>query len=143
MMSTHDKTIITVENAINAPVEKVWEYWTNPEHIIRWNHASHDWHTPIAENELRAGGRFVFRMEAKDGSVGFDFGGVYDEVRKNEYIEYTMDDGRKVKVTFSEHGKQTKIAEAFEAEEANPVELQQAGWQAILNNFGVYTEVNQ
>jgi uncharacterized protein YndB with AHSA1/START domain len=98
-METQSKTIITVENTINAPVEKVWEYWTKPEHIIKWNDASDDWHTPRAENDLRVGGSFVYRMEAKDGSFGFDFGGIYDAVTPGKYIEYTIDDGRKVKIT--------------------------------------------
>ncbi len=142
-METQEKTVITVENTINAPVEKVWECWTKPEHIIKWNNASDDWHTPSAENDLRPGGSFVSRMEAKDGSMGFDFGGVYDAVRNKEYIEYTMDDGRKVQVTFSDKGNRTKVAESFEAENTNSVELQQGGWQAILDNFKKYTEDNQ
>ena len=109
-METQEKTkVITVESTINAPVENVWEYWTKPEHITKWNNASDDWHTPRAENDLRVGGSFVTRMEAKDGSFGFDFGGVYDAVRKNEYIEYTMGDGRKVKITFSSQGTKTKV----------------------------------
>jgi uncharacterized protein YndB with AHSA1/START domain len=141
-METQDKTIITVENTINAPVEKVWQYWTTPEHITKWNNASDDWHTPRAENDLREGGSFVSRMEAKDGSVGFDFGGVYDELRNNEYIEYTMGDGRKVKVTFSIEGNTTKVMESFEAESTNSIELQKGGWQAILDNFKKYTESN-
>ncbi|MFI5131757.1 MAG: SRPBCC domain-containing protein, partial [Chitinophagales bacterium] len=93
-METQERTVITIENTVNSPVEKVWEYWTKPEHITQWNSASDDWHTPHAENDLRPGGRFLSRMEAKDGSFGFDFGGAYDAVRKNEFIEYTMDDGR-------------------------------------------------
>ena len=100
-METQNKTVITVENTVNAPIEKVWEYWEKPEHITKWSNASDDWHTPRAENDLRTGGKFVSRMEAKDGSMGFDFGGTYDEVRNNEYIEYTMGDTRKVKVTFT------------------------------------------
>ncbi len=99
-MEIQEKTVITVENTINAPVEKVWEYWTKPEHITKWCNASDDWHTPRAENDLRVGGSFVSRMEAKDGSIGFDFGGVYDAVNNNEYIEYTMGDGRKTKNNF-------------------------------------------
>ena len=87
-MEMQNKTIITVENTINAPVEKVWEFWTKPEHITKWNNASADWHSPRAENDLRPGGKFAVRMEAKDGSFGFDFGGVYDEVKDNEYIVY-------------------------------------------------------
>jgi uncharacterized protein YndB with AHSA1/START domain len=141
-METMNKTIITVENTINAPVEKVWQYWTTPEHITKWNHASDDWHTPRAENDLRVGGSFVFRMEAKDGSVGFDFGGVYDAVRNNEYIEYTLGDGRKVKITFSGQGNTTKVLESFESESTNSVELQKGGWQAILDNFKKYTDSN-
>ncbi len=92
-MEMQDK-VITVENTINASVEKVWEYWTNPEHIIKWNNASDHWHTPRAENDLRVGGRFVSRMEAKDDSIGFDFSGIYDAVKNYEYIEYTISDGR-------------------------------------------------
>lgn len=142
-MGTQDKTIITVEATINAPVEKVWQYWTLPEHITQWNNASGDWHTPHAENDLRAGGSFNSRMEAKDGSVGFDFEGVYDAVKTNEYIEYTIGDGRKVKITFTPDGDKTKVAESFEAETTNPIEMQQGGWQAILDNFKKYTEANQ
>jgi Uncharacterized conserved protein len=141
-METQNKTVITVENTINAPIEKVWAYWTKPEHITKWNNASDDWHTPRAENDLRVGGRFVARMEAKDGSMGFDFGGTYDAVKNNEYIEYTIGDGRKVKVTFSGNGTTTKVLESFEAENTNSVDLQKSGWQAILDNFKKYTESN-
>ncbi len=139
-METAEKTIITVQNTVNAPVEKVWESWTKPEHIVKWNYASDDWHSPRAANDLRTGGKFSARMEAKDGSMGFDFGGVYDNVVTNKLIEYTMDDGRKVKVEFTEAGNQTKIVEAFEAESMNSHELQKNGWQAILDNFKKYTE---
>ena len=142
-MDPQDKTILTVTNTINAPVKKVWEYWTKPEHITKWNNASDDWHTPRAENDLRVGGSFVSRMKAKDGSMGFDFGGVYDAVKTNEYIEYTLGDGRKVKVTFSPQGNKTKLVESFEAENTNSIELQQGGWQAILDSFKKYTEANQ
>jgi uncharacterized protein YndB with AHSA1/START domain len=133
---------VTVETSIAAPVEKVWEYWTTPEHIIQWNNASEDWTTPKAENDLRTGGRFVYRMEAKDGSFGFDFGGTYDEVKPNETLVYTLDDGRKVTVTFTGNGDSTKVAEVFEPENTNPVEMQQTGWQAILDNFKNYVESN-
>lgn len=139
-MDTQQATVITVENTINAPVAKVWEFWSKPEHITKWCSASNDWHTPRAENDLRTGGKFLSRMEAKDGSFGFDFGGVYDEVRNNEYIEYTMGDGRKVKITFSANGDTTKVVESFDAESTNPVEMQRGGWQAILDNFKKYTE---
>jgi uncharacterized protein YndB with AHSA1/START domain len=141
-MSTLEKTVLTVENTINAPVEKVWEFWSNPEHIIKWCSPSDDWHTPRAENDLRSGGKFLSRMEAKDGSFGFDFGGVYDEVRNHEYIEYTIGDGRKVKISFSPEGKNTKLVESFDAENENPIEMQQGGWQAILDSFKKYTESN-
>src|SRR3954470_3883392 len=99
--------MITVQANINAPIEKVWEYWTGPEHITKWNNASDDWHTPRAENDLRQGGSFSARMEAKDGSMGFDFGGTYDAVRTNEYIEYTLGDGRNVKIIFQPNGNAT------------------------------------
>lgn len=139
-METTNKTVITVESTVNAPAEKVWETWTMPEHITRWNSASDDWHSPRAENDVREGGTFNIRMEAKDGSFGFDFGGVYDVVKKQEHIAYTMGDGRKVDVKFSENGGRTTVTEKFEAEDTNPHELQRGGWQAILDNFKKYTE---
>lgn len=139
-MATQEKINITVEATINAPVEKVWKLWTSPEHITKWNSASDDWHSPSAENDLRVGGRFTSRMEAKDGSMGFDFGGVYDEVKTNELIKYTMDDERKVSVSFSKEDGKTKVVETFEAEGTNPAEMQRDGWQAILNNFKKYAE---
>lgn len=140
-MDTQNETI-TVENTVDAPVEKVWEYWTNPQHIKMWNYASDDWHTPHAENDLKVGGKFLSRMEAKDRSFGFDFVGVYDVVTENEYIEYTLEDERKVYVSFSADGNKTKVVERFEAEETNSIELQKFGWQAILDNFKKYTEAN-
>lgn len=139
-METQNKTMLTVECTVNAPVSTVWEYWTNPVHIIQWCTASPDWHTPRAENDLRVGGRFVTRMEAKDGSTGFDFGGTYDAVKANEYIEYTMDDDRKAKINFIAEGSFVRVVESFEAENANPLEMQQFGWQAILDNFKKHTE---
>src|SRR5258708_37267896 len=108
-METQEKTIITVQNSVNAPVEKVWDYWTKPEHITKWNNASDDWHTPWVKADFREGGNFVARMEARDGSMGFDFGGVYDVLRKNEYIEYTIGDGRKGKVNFTAKSDTTKV----------------------------------
>lgn len=139
-MELGNKTNITVENTITAPVETVWNLWTTPEHITRWNNASEDWHSPFAENDLRAGGKFLSRMEARDGSFGFDFTGVYDDVKTNELIAYTMEDGRKVHITFTGDGNETKVTETFEAEGENPVEMQRAGWQAILDNFKKYAE---
>jgi uncharacterized protein YndB with AHSA1/START domain len=139
-METQDKTTVTIETTVNAPADKVWEYWSKPQHITQWCSASDDWHTPRAENDLREGGSFLSRMEAKDGSTGFDFGGVYDVVHKNEYIEYTMGDGRKVKTTFTPQGNTTQIVESFETENEHPVEMQRTGWQAILDTFKNYTE---
>lgn len=141
-METQKKTVITVNSEVNAPIEKVWNYFTQPEHVTKWNAASDDWHTTKAENDLRVGGSFSFRMEAKDGSFGFDFGGKYDTVDEHKYIEYTLGDGRKVNVSFTDEGKQTKVVENFEAEDTNPIEMQKNGWQAIMNNFKKYTEEN-
>jgi uncharacterized protein YndB with AHSA1/START domain len=129
-MATSDKTIITVEATVNAPVEKVWESWSGPEHIMKWNSASEDWHTTKAENDLRTGGAFSSRMEAKDGSFGFDFGGIYDEVREHELITYTLGDERKVEIHFQDLGGKTLVTESFEAEGTNPVEMQRGGWQS-------------
>ena len=139
-MNAANKTRITVSATINAPVEKVWNAWSAPEHIVKWNSASDDWHTPRAENDLRTGGRFFSRMEAKDGSWGFDFGGTYDDVQTNERIAYTMDDGRKVEVAFAGEGNVTRVTETFEAEAENPEEMQRSGWQSILDNFKKYAE---
>jgi len=141
-MNTTDKTKITVAATVNAPVEKVWKTWTSPEHITRWNNASDDWHTPRADNDLRVGGKFNTRMEAKDGSFGFDFWGVYDEIKPNELIAYTLGDDRKVIISFTSNGNTTDVTETFEAESTNPVEMQKGGWQAILDNFKKYTESN-
>lgn len=142
IMTSTIKTTITVETTVNAPVEKVWTCWTKPEHITKWNNASDDWHSPSATNDLRNGGHFSYRMEAKDGSFGFDFGGTYDEVKTNELITYTLGDGRKVKIIFTGIGDTTKLTEAFEAETENPIELQRGGWKAILDNFKKYVESN-
>jgi uncharacterized protein YndB with AHSA1/START domain len=139
-MEINKKTSITVEAVINAPVEQVWKNWTSPEDIVRWNNASDDWHTTEAVNDLRVGGKFSARMEAKNGSFGFDFYGVYDMVKTNELIEYTLGDDRKVKIIFTKQGNTTQIDETFEAENTNSIELQKGGWQAILDNFKKYTE---
>jgi uncharacterized protein YndB with AHSA1/START domain len=139
-MQTTEKTVITISSTIGAPVEKVWKYWTKPEHITLWCNASEDWHAPRAENDLRPGGKFMTRMEAKDGSFGFDFGGVYDVVKPNELIEYTLGDGRVVTIHFSGLGEATRVVEMFDAENENPVEMQKGGWQSILDNFKKYTE---
>jgi uncharacterized protein YndB with AHSA1/START domain len=139
-MQTSEKVVITISSTISAPVEKVWKYWTNPEHITMWCNASEDWHAPRAENDLRPGGKFMTRMEAKDGSFGFDFGGIYDMVKPNELIEYTLGDGRVVTIHFSGLGEETRVVEMFDAENENPVEMQKGGWQSILDNFKKYAE---
>lgn len=136
------KETITVETLVNAPVEKVWEFWTKPEHITKWNAASDDWHTTRAENNLRIGGKFLSRMEAKDGSFGFDFEGIYTDVITHEKISYTLLDDRKVTITFTQTKNGVQIIETFEAETENTLELQKLGWQAILNNFQKYVENN-
>jgi uncharacterized protein YndB with AHSA1/START domain len=136
----NDETIVTIFATVNATIDKVWEFWTKPEHIVNWNHASDDWHTPKAQNDLREGGKFCWRMEAKDGSVGFDFEGTFDEIQFQRRIQYTLDDGRKVTVAFENNDSSTTVTEVFEAESTNPVKMQQEGWQAILNNFKKYAE---
>lgn len=141
-METSNSTRITVMAVIQAPVEKVWRYWTEPVHITKWNHASESWHAPRAENDLRVGGKFVTRMEAKDGSSGFDFGGVYDSVKQYEEISYSLGDGRKVDILFISQGNATKVIETFDAESTHSIEMQRAGWQAIMDNFKNYTEEN-
>ncbi len=137
-----DTIKITVETLISADVKKVWEYYTNPEHITKWNFASNDWHCPSAENDLRVGGKFKSRMEAKDGSFGFDFEGTYDEVVDHKKIAYTMPDSRQVITNFESLGNKTKVTTTFDAENLNPVEMQREGWQAILDNFKNYVESN-
>lgn len=141
-MDIKEKTLITVSAAINATIDTVWRLWTTPEHITKWNNASDDWHTPKAENDLRVDGQFLSRMEAKDGSIGFDFEGVYTNIQEHTLIEYTIKDGRKVKIAFSNQGTETKVMETFEAESTHPLEMQRDGWQSILDNFKKYTETN-
>ena len=128
---------------VNVPMARTWEFFTEPAHIIKWNFASDDWQCPSAENNLVVGGTFNYRMEAKDGSFGFDFVGTYDEIKPNLLIAYTMGDGRKVSVTFASADDQTNIVETFEAENQNSPEMQRAGWQAILDNFRKYVEGNE
>jgi uncharacterized protein YndB with AHSA1/START domain len=136
-----EKKTITVQAVINAPLEQVWKLYTEPEHVMKWNNASNDWHTPRAENDLKVGGKFLYRMEAKDGSFGFDFDGTYEQVETNELIVYSISDGRKVQVMFTkDDNTRTKIVTTFEAESTNPIEMQRDGWQAISNNFKKYVE---
>lgn len=135
-----EKITITIETLIKAPIEKIWDCWTAPEHIVKWNNASDDWHTPLAENDLRVDGIFLSRMAARDGSFSFDFTGRYTVVKQHEYIEYVLADGRVVAISFIPEEDSVKVIETFEAEGENSIELQRDGWQAILNNFKQYTE---
>ena len=131
---------VTVTAHVNVPVEKAWSIWTHPYHIINWNHASDDWHTTRASNDIRAGGKFSAYMAAKDGSFGFEFGGEYSIVEPHQKISYAMEDGRMVDVLFESRDDGTFITETFDAEGTNPVDLQRQGWQAILNNYAKYAE---
>lgn len=133
-------TQLTVRVNIKSQIDKVWTCWTEPKHITKWNFASDDWHTPYAENDLRPGGKFLWRMEAKDGSFGFDFAGTYEEVRPLEFISYSLGDIRKVKIEFIPNNGGTDLIETFDAEDTNSLEQQRQGWQAILNNFKAYVE---
>lgn len=139
-METIVKTFITVETTVKAAIDKVWKYWSEPQHIMYWNNASDDWHTPKAENDLRIHGKFKYTMAAKDGSMSFDFEGVYTNVQHHKLIEYSIADGRTVKITFSPSGDEVKIAETFEAEGTNSIEAQRGGWQAILDSFKKHVE---
>lgn len=139
-MEEGKKTQISIKTTVKAPVAKVWKIWTDVNHIKNWNNASEDWLTTFSENDLRIGGKFLSRMEAKDGSEGFDFYGIYDEINLLEVISYTLGDERKVKITFKGKDNETEIVEIFEAEHLNTIELQQKGWQAILDNFKKYAE---
>ena len=134
-----NQTII-IEAPINAPAERVWKFYTEPKHIMQWNNASEDWHTPSAKNDLRVGGKFNWRMESKDKSMGFDFEGNYTKVKPHEALEYTIADGRTVVIRFEEVDSKTRMDITFEAENENPKELQREGWQAILNNFKKHVE---
>lgn len=133
-------TKITINTVIVAGIQKVWDYYNSPEHITKWNHASDDWHCPKAENDMKIGGTYLARMEAKDGSFGFDFKAIYDEIIPMAKVAYTLEDERKVVTTFEKQGEQTKVTTVFDAEGMNPIDMQKAGWQAILNNFKRYTE---
>jgi len=133
---------ITINAIVNAPVEKVWAFWTQPQHIIKWTFASDDWHVPYAENDLKVNGKFKTTMAAKDGSMQFDFEGIYSIVNENKLIAYELADGRQVKITFEENDGQTQLTETFDPEDQHPIEMQKVGWQSILNNFKKYTEEN-
>lgn len=133
-------TRLTVEATINAPVATVWKAWNTPSDIMVWNTPDPSWHTPSSENDLRVGGKFKNRMEAKDGSFGFDFEGTYNEVEDHKLITYTLTDGRMATTIFSEEAGQTKMATTFDPENQNEPEFQRQGWQAILDNFVKYVE---
>lgn len=139
-MIATEKTTITVTTTVSAPLQKVWKLFTQPGHIVNWYTASPEWHTPRAENDVTEGGRFNFRMEARDGSFGFDYTGQYTTVHPEQELAYTLDDGRQVRVLFAAEGDATTVTETFEPENTNPEEFQKAGWQAILDSFKNYAE---
>ncbi|WP_423455000.1 SRPBCC family protein [Ottowia sp. VDI28] len=131
---------ITIEATVKAPIERVWAAWNDPRAIEQWNAASPDWHTPRASVDLREGGKFTARMEARDGSMGFDFEGVYTRIEPNRLIEYTMEDGRKVRVEFAAAGNAVTVRETFDAETTYTPEQQREGWQSILDSFTRHVE---
>ena len=130
---------ISVETTVAAPIGKVWRAYTTPENIKQWNAASDDWHTTAATVDLRVGGAFSSRMEAKDGSMGFDFAGTYTKIVENKLIEYSFGD-RKAQVEFADGPKGVRVRVTFDSEATHSVEQQQQGWQAILNNFARHVE---
>lgn len=133
---------ITIQATVSATRQKTWDYYTQPDHITGWNFATEDWHCPTASNDMRIGGKYRARMEAKDGSFGFDFEATYNEIVKGESFIYAMTDGREVNVNLESRGNQTEITVTFEAERQNSFEMQRNGWQAILNNFKKYVETH-
>jgi uncharacterized protein YndB with AHSA1/START domain len=135
-----DKKRITVETVVNAPMEKVWEHWNTPSHIMVWDTADPSWETPKAQNDLRVGGMLNVTMAAKDKSASFDLNCTYTDVVEHERIEYDMEDGRHVKTEFTQLPEGVKISQTFDPESENSEELQRSGWQAILDNFRKYTE---
>ncbi len=139
-MST--KAIINIKTTVNAPISKVWDYFTYPEDVMNWNFASGDWHCPKADNTFEVGGKFNYRMEAKDGSFGFDLTGTFVAINEHELLVYKLDDNRMVSVNFIDNGLSVEVQQSFEAEEQNSLELQENGWLAILNNFKKYCENN-
>ncbi len=134
----HEK--ITIGTTIGRPIEVVWTYYNQPKHIVNWNFASEDWHCPKAEIDLKVNGKMKSRMEAKDGSFGFDFEATYNAISEFKKIVYTIEDGRTVNIDFKDENGKTKITVVFEAENMNPIDMQRDGWQAILNNFKAYVE---
>jgi len=139
MNTTH----ITVDTLVTAPLNRVWLSWTKPEEIQRWNFATDDWRCPTVESDLKIGGHYKARMEAKDGSFGFDFAAVFEEIEPHQSITMVMDDGRRTHTTFVEMGNGTQVTTTFDAEMSNPIEMQRDGWQAILNNFKRHVETSE
>lgn len=137
------KTIITTKVTVDAPIEKVWKIWTTPTDITQWNNCSADWHTSLVEVDLKEGGAFLYKMQLKDGSIGFDHAGRYDTIITNALIKYTVSDGRKSIITFTPKGHETIITEAFEPEGETPLDVQEDFCQKILQNFKTYTENKQ
>ena len=140
---SNQPALITVESRVNAPVAKVWTLWVTPEHIMQWNAASDDWHTPSASVDLRVGGSFSSRMEAKDGSMGFDFAGTYTEIQTHALIVFQFGEGaatREVRIVFEPVAETTIVRETFTPETTHPIEAQRSGWQSILNRFKSYAE---
>ncbi len=132
---------ITVTATINADVKKTWDYYINPAHIVNWNFADPSWHCPRASNDMSVGGTYIARMEAKDGSFGFDFEAVYSDIQEGKEFTYAFG-GREATVKFDGDENTTEVIVTFDPEDENPIEMQQGGWQAILNNFKKYTETN-
>lgn len=139
-METIHQKAITVQTTIKADIGKVWKLFNDPEAITKWNSGHPEWHTPSSENDLRVGGKFKHRMEAKDGSMGFDFEGIYTAVTEHKLMEYDIADGRKVKVVFGQGADGTVVTETFDLENIHSEEMQRAGWQGILDNFKAYAE---
>jgi uncharacterized protein YndB with AHSA1/START domain len=134
--------MITVKTSVKASLEKAWDYWTKPEHVMNWNFASNDWHCPKAENNLKVGEKFSYTMAAKNGEMSFDFEGEYTEIETHKLIKYKLEDDRKIIVLFEQNQDVVTITESFDPENENSLELQQNGWQAILDNYKKYIESN-
>ncbi len=135
-----ETSVVRLEAIVDAPIDIVWDCFSKPWHITKWNYASDDWHSPFAQNDLYVGGKFNYRMEEKNGTIGFDFTGSYDAINDQEFIAYTLDDGRKVEIFFYPIGNDTKIIQTFETEHTFPREMQEQGWNSILQNFKLYVE---
>ena len=137
-----DTTKITIQAVVAADRQKVWNCYTQPEHITKWNFATDTWHCPAASNDMRVGGKYLARMEAKDGSFAFDFEAVYNEIVDGEKFTYTMPDNREIQVSFEQTDDKTRVTVTFDPENENPVDLQRSGWQSVLDNFRKYAEEN-